>query len=65
MESIDNFLGFFDFVIIFNCFVLEAQMELDKKLGHSEYLLLVKRPFPGSFVDFEKVRRSLGYHKVG
>ena len=32
-----------DFVIIFNYLVLRAPMELDKKLGHFEYLLLEKR----------------------
>ena len=40
----------FGFVVVFNCFVLEAQKELNKKLGHYEYLLLEKRSFPGSFV---------------
>ena len=39
-----------DFVTIFNSLVLRAPMELDKKLGHYEYLLLEKRSFPGSFV---------------
>ena len=39
-----------DFVTIFNCFVLDAQLEFNKKLGHYEYLLLVKRSFPVSFV---------------
>ena len=40
----------FDFAIVFNCFVLKAQKELNKKLGHYEYLQLEKRSFPGSFV---------------
>ena len=39
----DKFSDFFGFVSVFNCFVLETQRELDKKLGHYEYLLL--RPF--------------------
>ena len=39
-----------DFFTIFNSLVLEAPMELDKKLGHYEYLLLEKRSFPVSFV---------------
>ena len=39
-----------DFVAIFNCFVLEAQMELDNKLGYYGYLRVLKRSFPGSFV---------------
>ena len=39
-----------DFVTIFNRFVLEAQMKLDKKFGHNQYLLLEKRSFPRSFV---------------
>ena len=39
-----------NFVTVFNSLVLRASMELDKKLGHFEYLLLEKRSFPGSFV---------------
>ena len=34
---------------VLNCIVLEAQVELDKKFGHYQYLLLEKRSFPGSF----------------
>ena len=40
----------YDFVTVFNSLVLRAQLELDKKLGHYDYLLLAKRWFPGSFV---------------
>ena len=47
----DKFSDFFGFVSVFNCFVLETQRELDKKLGHYEYLLLVKRSFLGSLVS--------------
>ena len=41
---------FFDFVAVFNCFVLEAQKELDNVLGLYDYLLVEIRSFPGSFV---------------
>ena len=44
-----KFSEIFGFAIIFKELYLRAQMELDKKLGHQEYLLLAKRPFPGSF----------------
>ena len=40
----------YDFITVFNSLVLRAPMELDKKLGHFEYLLLEKRSFPGTFV---------------
>ena len=39
------------FVSVFNWLVLETQTELDEKLGHYEYLLLVKRSFLGSLVS--------------
>ena len=45
-----KFLDFFDFVTNFNSIVLGAQLELDKKLGHYENLLLAKRSFPGTLV---------------
>ena len=35
--------GFFDFVTVFEWSYLRAPMELNKKLGHYEYLLLEKR----------------------
>ena len=40
----------FDFVAVFNCFVLEAQKELDNVLGFYDYVLVEIRSFPGSFV---------------
>ena len=49
--SDDEFLKKSDLVAVFKWLVLETQTELDKKLGHYEYLLLVKRSFPGSLVS--------------
>ena len=43
----DKFSDFFGFVIIFSELFLRAQLELRKKLGHYEYLLLAKRSFLG------------------
>ena len=40
-----------NFITIFNSFVLRAELELDKKLRHYDYLLLEKRWFPVSFVS--------------
>ena len=43
----DKINQFFGFAIIFNELFLRAQLELRKKLGYYEYLLLAKRSFPG------------------
>ena len=45
-----KYQDFSDFVSVFNGFVLEAQTELCNKLGYYEYLLVLKRSFPGCFV---------------
>ena len=40
-------------------------MELDKKLGHYEYLLLAKRSFPGSLVPKVDLAAAIGAAEVG
>ena len=47
----DKFLNKVDLVSVFSRLVLETETELDKKLGHYEYLLLEKRSFLGSLVS--------------
>ena len=47
----DKFSDFPVSVSVFNWLVFETQTELDEKLGHYEYLLLVKRSFLGSLVS--------------
>ena len=57
-------VGFFHFVIIFKSLVLGAELELEKKLGHYEYLLLVKRSFPVSFAQQLPGARSYPHLKL-